>query len=77
MFPLTRPTLFFVPILQFFFAFQKKKIKKIFIPTDPKMFQKIRQNEKEKEISTAYYIPPANNWSIKKTAKCTKLSFCQ
>ena len=38
--PLTRPTLFFYADLAIFIAFQKKN-KKIFIPTNPKMFQKI------------------------------------
>ena len=41
-FPLTRPTLLFCADSAIFIAFQKKK-KKIFIPTDPKMFQKIGQ----------------------------------
>ena len=40
--PLTRQALlFFVPTLQFFITFRKKK--NIFIPTDPKIFQKIRK----------------------------------
>ena len=43
-FPLTRPTLFFFadPAI-IVIAFQKKN-KKIFIPIDPKMFQKIDKN---------------------------------
>ena len=41
-FRLTRPTLFFCADPAIFIAFQKK-IKKIFIPTNPKMFQKIGQ----------------------------------
>ena len=40
-FPLTRPTRFFVPTLQFLLPSRKNKNK--FIPTDPKMFQKIGQ----------------------------------
>ena len=55
-FPLTRPTLFFVPTLQFLLHSRKKQQQKtkknkktknkknnkqqIFIPTDPKIFQK-------------------------------------
>ena len=42
MFPLTRPTLFFCADAAIFIAFQKKN-KTIFIPTDPKMFQKMGQ----------------------------------
>ena len=46
MFPLTRPILFFfVPTLQFLLP--SRKYKKIFIPTDPKMYQKIRQKFKK------------------------------
>ena len=41
-FPLTRPILFFfVPTLQFLWPSRKNK--KIFIPTDPNIFQKIGQ----------------------------------
>ena len=34
---------FFVPILQFLLSSRKKKNKKIFMPTDPNIFQKTRQ----------------------------------
>ena len=40
-FPLTRPILLFSADPAIFIAFQKNKNKKIFIPTDPKMFQEI------------------------------------
>ena len=40
MFPLTRLTLFSYADPAIFIAFQRKN-KKIFIPTNPKMFQKI------------------------------------
>ena len=43
-FPLTRPTLFFLCRPYNFYSLPEKKNKiKIFIPTDPKMFQKIAQ----------------------------------
>ena len=42
-FPLTRPILFFFCADPAIFIVFQKKIKKIFIPTDPKMFQKIGQ----------------------------------
>ena len=46
MFPLTGPTLLFCADSAIFIAFQEKN-KKIFIPTDPKMFQKIQQKNFE------------------------------
>ena len=48
-FPLTRPTLFFCADPAIFIAFQKNKNTKIFITTDPKMFQKIGQKAKKKK----------------------------
>ena len=47
----TNPTdlVFFVPTLQFLLPSRKTNNKKIFIPTDPKMFQKIRQKSKKKK----------------------------